>query len=1157
MATKRPPRKPARPRKPRRRRAVPPPDNPLLRSEELQVDRIVALPEGLAGARPEGRAAAAGLAAAPTRRPSATAGESAIRTTARLRVAALAEARGIDGGPPAAAAPATGARMGGPLGVAPVPGISNWVQLGPITIPRGQTNSNARVQVTGRITAMAVHPTDPNTIYVCAAQGGVWKTTDGGKHWEPKSDNEVSLAIGALAMDPSNPQVLYAGTGEGNFSLDSYYGNGILKTIDGGDNWTNLARPTFMGARFTRIAVTPGTPTRLLASTIDGLFRSTNGGTGWAKLTNGLPNAAATDVAIDPSSPATAYAAFWGFGVYKTTNAGAANPTWTKLSGGLPASNLSRIALGLSPSSPSTVYALIAADDHPIYTIDKLFRTTNGGTAWSAIALPGGSIGKQGFYNLNVAVDPTTPDIIFLSGLSLWRGTRNSTTGAWTIANVGLGIHADHHALAFDPANHLVIYAGNDGGIYKSADGGATWDDKLNKSLCITQYEFLDQHPVHETVVFGGTQDNGTEQFRNHPVFYHADDGDGGCCIVDAGQPRNVLSTYYGPTPKRSTQGGKFSTWDDVSVGIVGSDSLFYPPLVADDTNPNNVAIGTDQINLDAAQGTGGWPIQVSLPGNTGNVTAIHYVNSQLIYAATFDVENPKCRVYKLTKSGSAWTATLISAAPLPEGFIWDVGAIPGNPNELVVVMSGFGFAHVWRGAVPAAGAAAWTDISSNLPDIPVNALVIEPGAPDTMYIATDVAVYRTTNGGGSWTQFSQGLPNCAVFDLRLHAPSRLLRAGTHGRGLWERRLDLAAMPNADLYFRDHLMASGRISPSPSGIPAAFEDPLQHVALGDPLYWWMCADIKVDTLTGVVPSYQMPVADVDAIAFESRLEHRNPQRGKVNRVYVQVLNRGIQPAVNVTVKLLYADASAGLPPLPADFWTAYPNDSADVAKWKPIGAAKVVPSVSTTEPAILEWDWSTPLSAADHTCLLAIMDGPGDPIPASSKVFEVWNLVPNERRAGLKNVHVIDIPALAVFGTPLEFHRGLRTTQTIRFIAEANTPLGIGLLLPQSRTAPAREIELRGFARTRPSATVLRALRGQRPGEIEGWDLTRLYTLDSRAGGGSLVDVPVPKAGLKILLVVTAPSRIRQEPFKFTVVQEEEGQIVGGSTFVVRTLRRS
>jgi photosystem II stability/assembly factor-like uncharacterized protein len=956
-------------------RATPPPDDPLQRHEELNADHKL----GSEG-----------------------------KPIADLRLAALEHAREM---------PATADIES----VASLAGASNWVQLGPTVIPKGQTYTQAKVQVTGRITSIVVDPTDPNTIYAGAAQGGVWKTTDRGKTWNPKTDNEISLATGAIAIDPNNHLVLYVGTGEGNFAGDSYYGSGVLKTTDGGNSWTTLGQTTFKGARFSRIAVNS---TTIFAATTFGVYRSLDGGLTWTQMTNGLPAISATirgatDIVINPNTPDTAYAAFWGSGVYRTSNANAASPTWTKLTNGLPIGNFSRIALSLAPSSPQTLYALIADAASPNYYINQFYRTTNGGNSWSAILLPldptsgANNIGKQGFYNLNVAVDPTTPDIVYLSGISLWKATRNTITDIWSFVDIGGPFHPDNHSFAFDPTNHQVIYAGSDGGIYTSVDAGATWSDAINRGLCITQCEFMEQHPTSDAVIFIGTQDNGTEQFRNSPVFYHADDGDGGFVAIDQTNPQNVLSTYYGLNPKLSTTGGEYGSWIPVSRCLFGN-ALFYPPLALDQTNQNNCAIGADRIFLDTAQGTGGWPTIVELSdlAPTERISAINYTNSDLIYVGT-----ELGRVYRLTNSGGTWTATALHAAPLPaptpvRHYIWDLAPLPNDVNTVIVVMSSFNIAHVWRGAVPASGPATWTDISGTgagrLPDIPVNALIIDPAAPDTMYIATDVAVFRTTNGGTTWTQFSEGLPNCAVFDMRLHAPTRLLRVATHGRGIWERQLDTISLPEVDIFVRDNIMHTGRRSSSTSE-SAAFADPLQHVSLGDPLSWSQCADIKIDALEGLIPAYQMNVADVDYAAFESKLVHRNPRRGTINRVYIQVHNRGIQPATNVTVKILYADASAGLPDLPSDFWTAFPGDSTDTSHWQPIGTAQVIPSILPTQPAILEWEWNIPTTAADQSCLLVVTDCADDPIQAANKVLNIVDLVPNEKRVGLKNLQVVNV----------------------------------------------------------------------------------------------------------------------------------------------------
>jgi photosystem II stability/assembly factor-like uncharacterized protein len=1149
--------------------AVPPPDDPMLRHRETKIDLRVVLEPGAARARAprsmatarRGRSKAA--VAVPSGRP----------VLAAQRLDALHHARGMpprEHGAPEMVRPVVGRAPGAaapPLRIAPAAGASNWVPLGPTAIPNGQTYGGNRVLVTGRVTAILVDPFNSATLYVGTAQGGIWKSVDGGTRWTPTTDNEASLAIGALAMDPSNRLTIYAGTGEGNFSGDSYYGAGLLKTTDGGTTWTNLGASTFTGTRFSRLAATPGTPLRVFAATGLGLYRSTDGGATWTAMTSGLPpGVPATDVAIDPDSPSTVYAAFWNRGIFRCTNAGAATPTWTRLAGGLPSpgsaapNGFTRVAIAISPSSPTTLYALFANNDTQSpppgppyqYAIDKLYRSTDGGNAWRAVPLPGGAgagIGGQGFYNLNVAVDPTTPDIVFLSGISLWKGVRDPASDVWMFTDVGGAFHPDNHALTFDPSNHLVIYAGSDGGLYRSADGGASWSDGINEGLCITQFEFIDQHPSSDVVVLGGTQDNGTEQYRNSPVFYHADDGDGGFCVIDQ---TTCLSTYYGNSPKRSLQGGKFGSWDAVWTGIAGG-GLFYPPMTADDTNPANVAFGTDRINLDPAQGTSGWPTKVALPGLSANaaVSAIHYVNSSLIYAGTTNGE-----VYRIVKTGNAWKAKAIHAAPFPTGaYVTDLAVVPGSPSTLVVVISGFGtpavpLEHVWRATIASTGAVTWTSISGSgaattLPDIPVNALAMDPLAPSTIYVATDIAVFRTTSGGVGWTLFSDGMPNVAVFDLRLHGPSRLLRGATHGRGLWERKLDVASVPAVDVYVRDHLMSSGRLLPTPEGVPAAFEDALQHVSLGNPQYHWMCADIKVDALEGATPSYQMPVASVDYLAFETMLQHRNAIRGNVNRVYVQLHNRGVAPGTNVTVKLLFADASAGLPPLPQDFWTAFPNDPADTTNWHPIGAAKMVASLSPGIPAIVEWDWTTPLAAAEHTSLLAVIDCAADPIPAGSRVLDVDALVRQDKHVGLKSLNVVDAgQGLGTWRMLDMWNARPDRPGSVRLLTPSSDA-GMRVVLPPISATAARLEGLVSRKLSRADAAVLKKTYRERAASL---DLTRVYTMASGARTGRVM---LPSGVRSFSAAVQMVAR-GDRPAAFSVLREDGAEVVAGSTFVVR-----
>jgi len=1055
---------------------------------------------------------------------------------ADLRLAAIEASRGLSPFNETNMTPAT-------------PGGSNWVELGPTAVPNGQTYGSAHVLVSGRVTEIVQHPTNPLIIYIASARGGVWKTIDGGLTWVSTSDNQASLAIGALAISKSNPQVLYAGTGEGDiyyyrliYPLNSinasYEGAGVLKTTNGGTSWVLQGQSQFTGACFYKIAVNPTNDNIAFGATNRGLFRTTNGGTTWTQLTNGLPAissaiVACCDIVIHPTNPNIAYCAFWAKGIYKTTNASAANPNWTLLAGGLPTANLERISLAISPTAPNNVYALMANSSD---SFGGFYTSANDGSTWS-LALSSG-VSVYGAYTSNVFVDISTPDIVYLSGVDVYKATR--TSGTWSVSPVGTNIHPDNHAFAGHPTNHLVIYAGNDGGIYKSSNGGSSWDDSINEGMNIMQFEFLGQHPTSDAEAIAGTQDNGTQMFRNHPAFYHSANGDGGQAGIDATTPRNVIHTYYGASPERSTQGGKLGSYASISGGLVGG-GLFYPPFAYDDTNSQNLAFGTDRINLDSAQGTGGWPTKVTLPGISGDVSAIHYVNSSLIYAATSSGE-----VYRLTFAGS-WMATLISTSALPGRWIWDISALPGNPNIVIVVLAGFGAPHVWRGAL-VGSTFTWTNISgtgsSGVPDVPVNSLVIDPLNATHFYIGTDVGVFRTTNAGSTWQLFSDGLPNTAVYDLRLQANTRMLRAATHGRGLWERRLDVTSLPDVDLYVRDNLMSTGRIVPTPSPLIAAFEDPLQYVSVGDQLWWWQCADAKVDSPAAITHNYQYPIAQVDYLIYETLLRHSDTQRGVTNRVYVQIHNRGIQTANNVTVKILYADASPGLPNLPSDFWTAFPGNG-NQTFWKAIGSAKVIPNLSPRHPEILEWDWVPPLSASSHSCLLIVVDCPSDPIPAGNKVFDIGTLVTQEKRVGLKNLHVINaLPSPYWSGLTIYGRADGRDTLRIQ-----NLPAGwsVGVLFPEKI---ADKLDLKGLKRTTATKKQITTLQKFLGREVKASELKHFYAPTEPKRGVEIANVPGAKTGFPLLFVVQADDSAQAG--SFSLIQTVGQAVIGGNTFVLR-----
>ncbi|MGF6986572.1 photosystem II stability/assembly factor-like uncharacterized protein [Paraburkholderia atlantica] len=1050
---------------------------------------------------------------------------------------------------------------------------ANWTPMGPLAVPNGQTYSGARVLISGRVTAIAPHPTNGDTVYIGTSRGGVWRTSDAGDTWTALGDNQPSLAIGALGIGTSDPNVLYAGTGEGNVQFYStayplssapgvYLGVGVLRSNDGGVSWTHDAAALLANHSFYRIAVDRADANRAFAATSLGLCRTTDGTT-WVGLSgNGLPAIsssviACTDVLIDRGdiSGNTVYAAFWGSGIYKSTNALAANPNFTLVGTGLPGGNtVSRISLKQSPSSPAHKYALVASNGDAFL---GLYRTTNAaGTTWE-LCTNSAAIGLYGAFTSDVNVDPTTPDVVYVSGVELYKCRRDAMTGAWNVVNIGGNIHPDNHTFGFHPTLNQTIYSGNDGGIFVSRDGGATWDDSPNEGLCLMQYEAIDNHGSSDAVVLCGTQDNGTQLYRNSQVHYHSADGDGGYCTVSKINGNNMTHAYYGNSPERSTAGGNINSYVSVSGGLNGS-GLFYPPAAISPTS-ERTAWGTQVINIDDAMGTGGWPgAGVSLPGISGAVSALSFTNDSLIYCATTSGQ-----VYRVERSGTAWTVRSLHAAPLPTSqWIWDVHSLPGDPNTVIVAYSGFGLAqHVWRGTVPAAGVAAWVPVSNGLPDVPMYALAL--GSATQWFVGTDIGVYRSIDAGANWANFSQGLPNTAIYDLRLRDGSTLLRAATHGRGLWELRVDLDTQPTVDLFVRDHVMDTGR-APSGAPVQAAWDDPTRYVALKDICYWWQCADIKTDA----PPDWQLLPGEVNYLNFEIRLVHENPEKGNQNRVFVQVHNRGPQSANDVTVKLMSAGASAGLPDLPSDFWSAWPNSVGD-ANWTPVGAPQTIPVLEPLRPNVLQWDWTPSIDADTHSCMLVVVDSPSDPVPQSTKaIFNIAQLVTTEKRVGLKNLHLVNLLPDTLRPVHLSLHGSsvLKKDYLLHVPALDDAEPAIAMLLSNTISKRLRELP-KGLKATTLTAKDLdrlkqywlkREMRSDESWErfLKTYDVSRQFIVNPRSKG---VDLPVSiKANDHediVLLVRSGDLKGSKSTRLATLTLQQttaRGDLIGGSTFVFK-----
>ncbi len=650
--------------------------------------------------------------------------------------------------------------------------------------------------VGGRVLDIAVDPIAQNTIYVATASGGVWKSTDGGATMKQAWPNKYVQPIGAIAV--ASDGTVYAGTGEagpGGGSI-TYGGNGVYKSTDGAKTWTkagNMPSPA-VG----RIVIDPTNPDRIfVAGTGDlfnpgggrGVYRSTDAGATWTRVLKGdTKTTGAADLAMDPADPNILYAAMWdhkrepdlrtyggmGSGVYRSTDGG---DTWSRLTNGLPAASkdIGRIGIALSPSTPSRVYAIVISTNG---SYQGFYRSNDGGDSWTQMSASGlsGTQSSYGWWFGRIWVDPANKDRVFVAGVSLAL----STDGGQTFGS-SAGQHADQHAMAWDPKQTGRVYLGNDGGEYHSDTNGNSggWTHATYEPF--TQFYSVDVSEQDHTRVVGGAQDNGT--LRSWANWGDYTGGDGEEALIDPTNQNNIYGCSQYGFCSRSTNGGSTTS----SFGSTVSDRYnWFTPVQFDPSNPQVIYLGGNRLNrsTNAAQTftvispdlTGGPGRDPQYPFGTITTIAASKSNSQEIFAGTDDG-----RLWYTANLGGSWTQATDS--DLPGFWVSRVAVDRSNAQVAYVTYSGY------RGGNDAPyvlkttdGGATWSNITGNLPQAPVNDIVV---AGSTLYVATDVGVFRTTDGGTTWRTLGKGLPHLPVDDIQLDASTNELFAGTFGRGMW------------------------------------------------------------------------------------------------------------------------------------------------------------------------------------------------------------------------------------------------------------------------------------------------------------------------------------------------------------------------------------
>jgi uncharacterized repeat protein (TIGR01451 family) len=687
----------------------------------------------------------------------------------------------------------------------------NWTMVGPAPVlanfatadlPAGGTNYFG-----GSIWALAVDPRNKNTVYLGGAGGGVWKTTDGGTHWTSLTDGQPYLSIGSLAIAPSSPDTLYAGTGW-PFGL---YGDGILKTTDAGATWSYISGPFSAptgstnyfggGAKIVALAVNPSNSSIVLAAvwgwsgTNGGIFRSADGGVTWTRVLSG---GRGSSVFFYPSNGNIAYASLGDYygaaadGIYKSADGGV---TWNPANGTganvLPSVNVGTILLNPAPSNPSTMYAAVSQSGSSNFL--GFFRTTDGGQNWTQ---PSTLLDLPADPPQTMVVSPTNPSVI-LTGSHDY--INRSTDGGITWSRAIPPRFTDNRFFTFS-ADGSRLYIGDDAGAYSTDTPLTTFQmTNLNQTLSLVLfYPGLSIHPANLNIALGGAQDLGINLYGGASTWNWVYNCDGGSTAIDAATPSTVYATCQSSAPGyilKSTANGASGTWTTAQTGIPSSDHpMFIPPLIMDPSQSQRLYFGATHV-YQSMNGAASWnSISPALTTDTSGFSSVSAMavapgNPDYLYAATaggaaYLTQNATLGV------SSVWTNITTG---LPNRAVTAITVHPTSPATAYLLFSGFsGFGdskgHIFK-TVDAG--AHWQDISGNLPNIPLNDCVIDPDIPGTLYAASDMAVFTSANDGASWTVLGNGLPRVIVNSLKLHEPSRTLRAATFGRSMWDLAIPL------------------------------------------------------------------------------------------------------------------------------------------------------------------------------------------------------------------------------------------------------------------------------------------------------------------------------------------------------------------------------
>jgi hypothetical protein len=651
-----------------------------------------------------------------------------------------------------------------------------WRELGPSSMKMGNW---AMGRVSGRINAVTPHPTNDSIVYIGAANGGVWKTTNAGVSWTPTFVDVGSQSISALHVETGNPNNVWAGTGD-RFDGDcsGYLSDGVFLSTDGGLNWS----PRNSGMRLSTITslVTQANNANVVLAAgfgdrcnqggdaNGGIYRSTDKGATWTEVMDRK-----VEDLVTVAGTSTVYASAPGSGVYRSDNGGA---SWTLLGA---ANTASRMRLAVARSNVSVIYAL---------TNTTLYRSDNGGTSWSTVSTS--ACDGQCTYNLALDVHPTNPLTLIVGAIRPRRSTDGGSsfttlTNQWGVSQQ---VHQDTHVVRYSTNGASRIWVGGDGGIWRSDDSAVSWVN-MNSNLNITQYYDIVVHPTDPNIVYGGAQDNSSARRTTSNVWdLTVVNGDGFMNAIDETNAAIVFQNGYPsgsgasarPSVYRSTQSGAPGTFAGAgSSGLTGGGFPWVTPV--DVAGGFHFVGGYYVSRASANASTMSWTtISPRVSGTVSVITAKRIGSNVHVYAGT-----DSGKIY-YSANGASSSVVDVSGS-LPSGRISDVAVDPTNGSRAFLTRASFSGATLYR---TTSGGGTWTAVGSGLPTIPANTVVIDPRNLQRVFVGTDIGVYESLDSGANFVPFSVGMPaGLVISDLEIDDSPHVLTAGTYGRGAWQTTL--------------------------------------------------------------------------------------------------------------------------------------------------------------------------------------------------------------------------------------------------------------------------------------------------------------------------------------------------------------------------------